>query len=90
MCFTSMGSQQQLGFLSSPLTPTEASMYYHAIWKAQMRYVLPQCVLSPKQLHFIENKPLQTFVAKRGYDFYTMDLALSSGVFSAQQLKHLN
>jgi hypothetical protein len=53
-------------------------MYYHAIWNAQMRYVLPQCVLSPKQLHFIENKPLQAFVAKRGYG-RTMALAVRYG-----------
>jgi hypothetical protein len=43
-----------------------------------MRYVLPQCVLSPKQLHFIENKPLQAFVAKRGYG-RTMALAVRYG-----------
>jgi hypothetical protein len=64
--------------LSSPLTPTEAHMYYHAIWNAQMKYVLPQCVLSPRQLHSIENKPLQAFVAKRGYS-RTMALAVRYG-----------
>jgi hypothetical protein len=43
-----------------------------------MRYVLPQCVLSPKQLHYIENKPLQAFVAKGGY-CRTMALAVRYG-----------
>jgi hypothetical protein len=64
--------------LGSPLTPTEAAMYYHAIWNAKMRYVLPQCVLSPRQLRSIENKPLQAFVAKHGYG-RTMALAVRYG-----------
>jgi hypothetical protein len=64
--------------LNSPLTSIEAHMYYNAIWIAQMRYVLPQCVLTPKQLHKIENKPLQAFVAKRGYS-RTMALAVRYG-----------
>jgi hypothetical protein len=64
--------------LGSPLTPIEANMYYNAIWNAQMRYVLPQCVLSPKQLKRIETKPLQAFVAKRGYS-RTMALAVRYG-----------
>lgn len=64
--------------LSSPLTPTEAHMYYTAIWNAQMRYILPQCVLTPKQLKSIESKPLQAFVVKRGY-CRTMALAVRYG-----------
>ncbi len=43
-----------------------------------MRYVLPQCVLTPKQLQKIEAKPIQAFVAKRGYS-RTMALAVRYG-----------
>jgi hypothetical protein len=56
-------------------------MYYTAIWNAQMRYVLPQCVLTPQQLKKIETKPLLAFVAKRGYS-RTMALAVRYGPLS--------
>jgi hypothetical protein len=85
--YTQWKALHQLGIstatrvLSSPLTSIEAHMYYTAIWNAQMRYVLPQCVLTPQQLKKIETKPLLAFVAKRGYS-RTMALAVRYGPLS--------
>ncbi len=53
--------------LSSPLTRQESMMLYSAVWLARMRYVLPQCSLSPAQLKTIESKAMMAFVAKGGY-----------------------
>ena len=44
--------------LSSPLTRQESMMLYSAVWLARMRYVLPQCSLSPAQLKTIESKAM--------------------------------
>ena len=64
---TKKGRTLAFQLLNSPATPSQAFLFYTAIYSPAIQYVLPQSFFHPAQLHQAQSKSLPLIIAKCGF-----------------------